>query len=48
MAEKNAPKTENKETKDNDGKRKAAESNPKKENVVSFQFSLRPLLTLSW
>jgi type II secretory ATPase GspE/PulE/Tfp pilus assembly ATPase PilB-like protein len=39
MAEKNAPKTENKETKGNDGKRKAAESTPKKENVVSFQFS---------
>jgi type II secretory ATPase GspE/PulE/Tfp pilus assembly ATPase PilB-like protein len=39
MVEKNAPKTENKETKGNDGKRKAAESTPKKENVVSFQFS---------
>jgi len=39
MAEKNAPKTESKETKGNDGKRNAAESTPKKENVVSFQFS---------
>ena len=39
MAEKNAPKTENKETKGNDGKRNAAESTPKKEGVVSFQFS---------
>ena len=39
MAEKNAPKTEKKETKGNDGKRNAAESTPQKENVVSFQFS---------
>ncbi len=39
MAEKNTPKTENKETKGNDGKRGAAGSTVKKENVVSFQFS---------
>jgi len=39
MAEKNTPKTENKEPKDNDGKNKATGSVAKKENVVSFQFS---------
>ena len=39
MAEKNAPKTENKVTKGNGGKHNAADSTPKKENVVSFQFS---------
>ena len=40
MAEKNAPKTENKEAKGNDGKGNAADITPKKESVVSFQFSV--------
>jgi type II secretory ATPase GspE/PulE/Tfp pilus assembly ATPase PilB-like protein len=40
MAKKDAPKTENKETKGNDGKGNAADITPKKESVVSFQFSV--------
>jgi hypothetical protein len=35
MAEKNAPKTENKEPKGNDGKNKAAGSAAKKDNGVA-------------